>query len=92
MTTTFIHVYILGNEKPQLKDVNNTVVIKCAANWKQLGINLNVSGDILNIIETNNPNDCESCCSEMLRTWLDSTPNATWGILLDAVDKTVGRL
>ena len=81
-----MYAHILGNERPQLKDIDNYIVIKCAANWKQLGKNLNINEDLLNIIEKNYP-DCEDCCSKMLSDWLDSTPQASWETLLDAVDE-----
>ena len=71
-----------------MKDINNYVVIKCAANWRQLGENLDIDEDFLNIIEKDNPNRCENCCSKMLGDWLDSNVNASWKILLDAVSKT----
>ena len=86
-----IYAYILGNERPQLKDIDNYVVIKCAANWKQLGRNLNISEDLLNIIEKDYPY-CEDCCSKMLNDWLDSKPDASWGILLTAIDKAQSTL
>jgi len=86
MITKFIHVF-LGNEKPQFKDLENYVVIKYATIWKQLGINLNINEDLLNLIEKDNPSSCENCCSKMLSNWLDLTPEASWGMLLDAVDK-----
>ena len=62
-------------------------MIKCATNWKQLGRNLDLDDHLLNIIETNYPNDCESCCSKVLTEWLDLTPDASWKILNYAVDK-----
>ena len=62
-------------------------MIKCAANWKQLGKNLNINEDLLNIIDNDYPH-CEDCCSKMLSDWLDFTPHASWETLLNAVDKT----
>ena len=63
------------------------MVIKYAANWKQLGKNLNINEDLLNIIDNDYPH-CEDCCSKMLSDWLDFTPHASWETLLNAVDKT----
>ena len=63
------------------------MVIKCATNWKQLGRNLDLDDDILNIIEKDYPHDCESCCSKMLLEWLNLTPNTSWKTLNDAMDK-----
>ena len=84
----YVRMY-LGSERPEMKDINNYVVLKCAANWKQLGENLNINEDLLNIIEKDNPNCCEDCCSKMLGDWLDSNVNASWKILLDAVSETL---
>ena len=86
--TNHVYINILGNERPQLKDIYNYVVIESAPNWKELGRNLSIDENLLNIIEKDNPNDCENCCSKMLSNWLDQTPHASWGILLDAARKT----
>lgn len=85
-------MHFLGNKRPLLQDIDNYVVIKCATNWKELGRNLNIHEDFLNIIEKDNPYNCENCCSKMLSDWLESTPNASWAILLDAMDKTKNKL
>ena len=87
-----IVTYILENERPQLKDINNSVVTRVATKWKQLGRNLEIDDNLLTIIETNSPHDCESCCSDMLSEWLDLTPNASWKILNNAIDKTQEEL
>ena len=82
----------LENERPKLKDINNTVVIKFATNWKQLGRNLKIVDNLLNIIEKNHPHDSETCCSDMLNQWLDLTPNASWKLLNRAIKKTQDEL
>jgi len=91
MNTTFI-LCVLGNKKPQFKDLENYVVIKYASIWKQLGKNLNINEYLLNIIEKDNPHSCENCCSKMLSDWLDLTPEASWGMLFDAVEKLQDKL
>ena len=85
MITKFNHI-ILGNEIPQLKDISNYVVIKCATKWKHLGRNLNIEEDLLSIYEKDNPNNCEDCCIRMLSEWLDSTPDASWEMLLNSAN------
>lgn len=87
----YAFIYV-GTERPQVQDINNFVVIKCATYWKQLGRNLKISEDLLNIIEKDYPHDCESCCSKMLNEWLDLTPNASWKLLHDAIDTTKNDL
>ena len=77
----------VGNKRPELKDIEDHVVIKYATIWKQLGKYLDIDNDLLNIIEKDNPRDCVNCCSKMLHEWLDTNPNASWGILLEAANK-----
>ena len=67
-------------------------MIKYAVNWKQLGRNLEIDDTLLNIIEKDFPHDCERCCSEMLSEWLDQTPNASWKMLYNAMDKTTDNI
>ena len=85
-------LYVLGNNRPTLRDINNHVVMKCATYWKQLGKNLDIDEDLLNIIEKDNPDKCEDCCDRMLSEWLDLNPTASWGILFDAMNKVQGTL
>ena len=81
-----VHIY-LGNEKPQLKDLYDYVAVHYATNWKRLGRNLNIGENLLQMIEKDYPHNCEECCSQMLNNWLELTPDATWGMLVEAVDK-----
>ena len=78
---------LIGNEKPKLKDLYDYVAVNYATNWKKLGRNLNIGENILQMIEKDYPQNCEECCSQMLKDWLELTPDAIWGILLEAVDK-----
>jgi len=77
----------VGKEKPTLKDINNDIVPQWAPQWRKLGVELNLKDHIMDIIEHDHPNDIETCCSEMLREWLDNTPTASWEDLNAAVDK-----
>jgi len=53
----------------------------------QLGRHLNIEEHLLRIIEKNNVNDCEGNCSKMLSEWLDMNVHASWGELIDSIDK-----
>jgi len=53
----------------------------------QLGRHLNIEENLLRIIEKNNFNDCERSCSKMLSDWLDMNVHASWGELIDSIDK-----
>ena len=61
-------------------------MIKNATNWKQLGLNLKIDDNLLNIIERDDPHDCERCYSKMLSEWLKLTPNASWKMLCNAIE------
>lgn len=68
------------------------MVIKYARNWKQLGRILEIDDNLLSIIEYDNHHDCETCCSKMLSEWLDLTPNASWKMLCNAINKIKDEL
>ena len=78
-------VFDAGSQRPKLDDLNNRVVPWWAPQWRQLGKLLEVGAHLMNIIEHDHPNDCETCCSKMLTEWLDNTPTASWESLITAV-------
>ena len=41
--------------------------------------------EMLNQIESNNPNDVSKCCKEMFQLWLRKYTNATWNKLIEAL-------
>ena len=54
------------------------MVPKWASKWKQLGKQLNIDRHLMDIIEYDHPNDCETCCIKMFSEWLDCNPIASW--------------
>jgi len=65
----------------------NHVVPFYASTWKRLGIQLNIEDHLLRNIEKDNAKDCEGCCSKMLNEWLDMNGDASWGVLINTLDK-----
>jgi len=61
-----------------MKDLNRYVVSKYATEWKDIGIELDVDIDELNIIEKDHPGQSKTCFQKTLEKWLKGTPNATW--------------
>jgi len=60
----------------------------CSAKWKDIGLNLGISKNSLDIIKTNNPLNCEHCMSEMLAKWLrkeNAKSNPSWRSLCQAL-------
>ena len=83
------HIALLGKEKPQLKDIEEHVVIRFATQWRQLGNLLNIDQNSLDILQHDYPNNCKECCSRILDAWLqeNTQENTTWEILINAIDK-----
>ena len=51
-----------------------------------MGTQFNIDQHLMDIIEHDHPNDCESCCSKMFTDWLDINPAASWEYIITAVD------
>ena len=93
-----LHVYMqsrvcnAGKEKPSIIDINNHVVPMWAPKWRQLGTELNIQEHLMNIIEHDHPDDCETCCSKMFTEWLDNSPAACWEDVTTAVDNLLSGM
>ena len=72
-----------------MKDIEDHVVTTVATQWRQLGNQLNIDQNSLDILQHNYPNNCEECCSRMLADWLDQNTHekTTWEILIDAIHR-----
>ena len=70
-----------------LKDLYDHVVGRVANNWKELGAQLLRSDQTheLDIIETDHPQNVVRCCQCALKKWLDSSVDATWNQLNEAL-------
>ena len=70
----FSHVVLLSlllyftvqGKKAELQDLNNLVTPDYAVAWKEIGRELGIRIGILNAIEKNHADDCETCCDKML--------------------------
>ena len=61
-----------------MRDLNRYVTKKYAAYWRDIGIELGLESDALNIIEKDNPQQSVACFQSTLDMWLKLIPNATW--------------
>ena len=70
-----------------LKDLYDHVVGSVAKNWKDVGVQLLRSDQTneLDIIEINYPQDVVRCCKCVLKKWLESSVDATWNRLIEAL-------
>ena len=69
----------------QLAKVMRMEDINMSTRWRDLGLELAVSNNILQVIEANNRNDVNTCCRVMFENWLEMTPNASWNQLIIAL-------
>ena len=74
-----------GTDRPALKYLYRHVIPEIASQWHEIGAELfNVDDEIvLKTIKDNNPGDAK-CAAEMLQTWQDRQPNASWDQLIQA--------
>ena len=72
-----------------MRDIENHVVTRFAAQWRQLGSILNIDENSMDILQYDYPDDCKKCCSRMFEDWLDENTqeHKTWEILINALDK-----
>ena len=73
-------------DKPTSKDLPHYVIPYCAAQWKILGDLLGIPSHKIQLIEKNFHHIVEDCCRELLQTWLQSNTEASWKILLSALN------
>ena len=84
-----MYVILLGDETPELSDLNKTIVPKYAARWKDLGIELKIPLYYLEAIEVDYvhyKSYSERCCKAMLQKWMQMTPKPTWNKLKKAIN------
>ena len=66
---------------PTMKDLNRYVK-KYAVDWKDIGIELDLEFDVLDLIEKDHPQQSAACLQKTLDKWLKSNSNVTWKSLL----------
>ena len=89
---------------PTMKDLNSYVTEIYATKWKNIGIELGLNLEVMNIIETDHHNQCVVSFQKTLNKWLKKFPGATWRALevaltnvtrqslgLDPVDNVYGE-
>ena len=59
--------------------------IEITTSWRELGLKLLVSNNVLKAIKANNSTDVTACCHEMFNKWLERTPDASWEQLVTAL-------
>ena len=82
----------LLRRKPSWTLLQRSVVPRVSANWKTVGLNLDIKDSCLSAIEKRKPHQPDACCTEMFSMWLGRAPHTgglplTWSSVLSAVGK-----
>lgn len=57
-----------------------------SARWEDIGLQLRLSPDLLEIIKKDNPSDCRACLREMLKEWIKQVePPPSWLAIITAI-------
>ena len=96
LCSVFYLVMVLENERPTMRDLNRYVTKKHATDWYDIGIELGLELDLLDIIKKDNPQQSVTCFQKTLNKWLKlNGDDATWKTLevaLTNVNRTNLRL
>ena len=58
-----------------------------AADWEDIGVELEVADGVLKQIKADNPADSRGCLRELFRTWLIRVdPQPSWANIAEAID------
>ena len=82
--TYVVHLcfWFIEKLRPTMKDLNRYVVRKHATDWYDIGIELDLELDVLDIIKKDNPQESVTCFQNTLNKWQKlNSENATWKTL-----------
>ena len=92
LTSSGAHVPISNDSRPTLEDINKFIVHEVAADWKQVATFLGVEHSVIQIADTDHPQQCEHACTDIFERWLSWKPGTgrkkrTWCTVLSAVEE-----
>ena len=75
-------IMLIENKRPTMKELNRYVTWKHAIDWYDIGIELGLELEVLDIIKKDNPQQSATCFQKTLNMWLQlNSDNATWKTL-----------
>ena len=83
---TLVHdlLYIIGLEKPKLKNLIRDVKVTC---WFQIGLELIEDESEMNIIKANHKHDVKGALQDTFDLWLRTCESPTWQRVINALRK-----
>ena len=79
-------LYSLDNTIPLLKDLYQYITPRYAADWKVIGVLLDLPSGELKAIEAGYPTNVKWCCNQMLEKWLEVDTTASWRKLFAIIE------
>jgi hypothetical protein len=62
-----------------------------AADWEDIGVELEVDDGVLKQIKADNPGDSKGCLRELFRKWLSRVdPQPKWADIVEAIEGIIG--
>ena len=68
--------------------MNRLFIEKYATEWRNIGLELNITSAALDNINADHPDEVKAHCRAMLKAWLQKDPEASWEKLLRTVETT----
>ena len=82
----FTWLWFTEDERPTMKNLNRYVTTRYATDWYDIGLELDLELDVLEIIKKDNPQQSITCFRKTLDKWLKlNGDNATWKALEVAI-------
>ena len=90
--TSFVYQVILtyffiGADRPFLKYLYKHVRAGIADKWFDIGLRLLGDDHVVQMIYANHHDDAMKCTADMLKSWLQRKPDATWNQLIQTLRK-----
>ena len=87
-TSVVIHK---GSSRPSLREIiDYNIRNEVAVQWYDLGVQLLLDTNVLNIIRQDHLANTEACCNELFNRWLQVDRTASWNKLIEAL-RNIGK-
>ena len=86
MVCNFIQILTqIGSDVPKMSELHDHVMDAGALYWFELGIELGLQVEKLNVIKCDHPTNLKKCCTAMFKHWLDVDKTVSWDKLIIAL-------
>ena len=76
---------LIASDAPTLQHLDAFVRPLIADKWYNLGLQLQLATEDIEMIKANHPNDASKACTAMFLLWLQKYPTSSWNSLILAI-------